>query len=316
MFTKERDIGMLQPTVLFMGSSPFSLEILQEICDLSVTLSAVYTQPPKPAGRGKHVTKNPVHLWAEKVDLPVYTPQTLRSVGKEAFSCDAIIVAAYGLILPEIALATPRYGSINVHASLLPRWRGAAPVQRAILAGDTETGITLIHMDQGLDTGAILATLPVPILPEMTAGELLAALAQTGRQIIRENIASFPLLLEKACPQPTTGITYAHKITPQEAHLHWDYSAIILDRIVRAFHPIPGAWFFLEGKRIKVFKIEIISNFSANSSNMPGTILDASFTLACADGHIRLLEIQPEGKNRMSGVDFLRGHTHLIGRTL
>ncbi|MDR0662288.1 MAG: methionyl-tRNA formyltransferase, partial [Holosporales bacterium] len=155
-------------TVLFLGSTPFSLEILQELRTLPITIAAVYTQSPKPAGRGQKLWKNPVHCWAEAQGIPIHTPSSLFSVPQEAFRCDALIVAAYGLIIPASLLAIPRYGGINVHASLLPRWRGAAPVQRAILAGDTQTGITLMQMEAGVDTGPILATKAVPIAPEAT----------------------------------------------------------------------------------------------------------------------------------------------------
>jgi methionyl-tRNA formyltransferase len=299
-------------TVLFLGSAPFSLEILEELRMLPVTVAEVYTQSPKPAGRGRELRKNPVHCWAEAQGIPVQTPSSLSSIPQEAFRCDALVVAAYGLIIPASLLAVPRYGGINVHASLLPRWRGAAPVQRAILAGDTQTGITLMQMEAGVDTGSILATKTVPIASESTAGDVLAHLAQAGRRLLRETLLPLSALVQQGCPQPQEGVTYAAKISVQEGELRWDQPALMLERLVRAFAPTPGAWFSCDRKRVKVFKVQILEDSSAP----PGTILDAQLTVACQKGSFRLLEVQPEGKGRMSGADFLRGRPALVGKRL
>jgi methionyl-tRNA formyltransferase len=300
------------PNIIFMGSSSFSLEILKELQLMPVTLSAVYTQPAKPAGRGQRLQKSPVHLWAEEQGLSVHTPAFLRATEKSAFCCDALVVAANGQLLPACALEVARYGGINVHASLLPRWRGAAPVQWALLAGDTQTGITLMQMDHGLDTGAMIATQSVSIGSETTAGELLEKLATVGRQIVREHLLPLANLAKKARAQPESGMTYAHKLTPQKAQIGWGRGPIEIDRQVRAFHPVPGAWFVLRGQRIKVFRVAVLPPVEQAS----GVVLDAWFSVSCVGGAVRLLEIQPEGKKRMSGEDFLRGRPHLIGKSL
>ncbi|MDR2417287.1 MAG: methionyl-tRNA formyltransferase [Holosporales bacterium] len=295
-----------------MGSSSFSLEILKELQMMPVILSAVYTQPEKPAGRGQQLFKNPVHLWAEAQGLSVYAPVSLRIIEQSAFCCDALVVAAYGQLLPSCVLEASRYGGINIHASLLPRWRGAAPIQWALLAGDTQTGVTLMQMDQGLDTGAILATQSVAIEPETTAGKLLEELATAGRQVVREHLLPLADLASKARPQPENGAIYAHKITSQAARIGWEWGPVEISRHVRAFNPTPGAWFLLKGQRIKVFKVAIMPPVE----QAPGVILDMWLTISCAGGAVRLLEVQPEGKKRMSGEDFLRGRPHLIGKSL
>jgi methionyl-tRNA formyltransferase len=311
-FGRAREKNVSYPNIIFMGSSSFSLEILKELQMMPVVLSTVYTQPAKPAGRGQQLRKNPVHLWAEEQGMSVYTPASLRTIEESAFCCDALVVAAYGQLLPAYVLEAARYGGINVHASLLPRWRGAAPVQWALLAGDVQTGVTLMQMDQGLDTGAMLATQSVQIGPGTTAGELFAELATVGRQVVREHLLPLEKLVNKVHLQPDNGVTYAHKITSHTAQIGWGRGPIEIDRCVRAFCPVPGAWFLLEGKRIKVFKVAIMPPVE----QVPGVILDARFTISCAGGAVRLLEIQPEGKKRMRGEDFLRGRPHLIGKTL
>jgi methionyl-tRNA formyltransferase len=263
-------------------------------------VAAVYTQPPRPANRGR-LTPSPVHLRADELGLPVRTPERLKDPADQAafadLDLDVAVVAAYGLLLPQPVLEAPRLGCLNIHASLLPRWRGAAPIQRALLAGDTDTGVTIMQMEKGLDTGPMLKVGRLPIGRE-TAGELTAALADLGARLMVETLGMLPL---PATAQPDDGVTYAHKIDKAEARIDWSQPALHLDRLVRAMQPSPGAWFESGGQRVKLIAAE-----PAEGSGEPGTLL-ADGCVATGDAALRLLTVQPEGKPKMAAADWLRG---------
>jgi methionyl-tRNA formyltransferase len=264
---------------------------------------AVYSQPPRPAGRGKALRPSPVQQRAEAAGLEVRTPLSLKDPAEqEAFAAlrpEFAIVAAYGLILPRPILDAPRRGCLNVHASLLPRWRGAAPIQRAILAGDSMTGVTIMRMEEGLDTGPMLAKLPTKI-ERKTAGELSAELAGMGGALMAEILNRFGDV--GAMPQREESATYAPKIRKEEARLDFSRSAIEVERQIRAFNPAPGAWIDIGGERIKILKAEI-----SEAAGAPGTVLDDRLTIACAEGAIVPELIQRAGKAAMSPAELLRG---------
>jgi methionyl-tRNA formyltransferase len=247
-----------------------------------------------------------VQAAAEKMGLPVRTPKSLRNDAEQAafaaLGLDIAVVAAYGLILPKPILDAPKHGCLNIHASLLPRWRGAAPIQRAILAGDAETGITIMQMDEGLDTGAMLLQETVPITAETTAETLHDALADCGGRLIVDALKRVEAGALTPRPQPEDGVTYAKKIEPADAQIDWQGTADAVDRTVRAFAPRPGAWFELEGKRIKLLDVDV-----AAGSGVPGTALDDRLTIACGEGAIRAIRLQREGKRAMDAEAFLRG---------
>jgi methionyl-tRNA formyltransferase len=286
--------------IAFMGTPDFARVALDALVTAGHQVAAVYTQPPRPANRGK-LTPSPVHIRADELGLPVRTPERLReSADQAAFAAldlDVAVVAAYGLLLPQPILDAPRLGCLNIHASLLPRWRGAAPIQRAILAGDTETGVTIMQMEKGLDTGPMLKVGRLPILRQ-TTGELTAALADLGARLMVETLAALPLT---ATVQPEDGVTYAHKIDKAEARIDWAQPALHLDRLVRAMQPSPGAWFESAGGRVKLIAAE-----PADGTGQPGTLL-LDGCVATGDGALRLLTVQPEGKPRMPAADWLRG---------
>lgn len=290
--------------IIFMGTPDFAAAALSALIEAGHEIASVYSQPPRPAGRGQDLRKSPVQLLAESHNLPVRHPVSLKSAEAQAefaeLKADIAVVAAYGLLLPQAVLNAPRLGCLNIHASLLPRWRGAAPIQRAILAGDAETGITIMAMDAGLDTGAMLRREAVPIGPRMTAGELHDQLAALGARLIVETLAA---PLPTAMPQPAEGVTYAAKISPAEAQIDWSQDAAQLDRQIRAFAPVPGAWCLLpDGARLKLLAAEVVQG-----DGVPGTALDAALTIACGRQALRLTLLQKAGKKPMSGADFLRG---------
>jgi methionyl-tRNA formyltransferase len=290
--------------VVFMGTPEFAATALAALIAAGHEIVAVYSQPPRPAGRGQDLRKSPVQRLAEGHGLPVLTPVSLKDAATQAdfaaHRADVAVVAAYGLLLPQAILDAPTLGCLNIHASLLPRWRGAAPIQRAILAGDAETGITIMQMAAGLDTGPMLASARLAIAPDMNAGQLHDALAELGARLVVETL---PRLPQPALPQPEEGVTYAAKISPAEARLDWSRSATMLERAVRAFAPQPGAWCELPGgERLKVLKAEIVPGQAA-----PGTILDDRLAIACGAGALRLTLVQKAGKKPMAAADFLRG---------
>jgi methionyl-tRNA formyltransferase len=284
----------------FMGTPDFARVALDALVAAGHEIAAVYTQPPRPANRGR-LTPSPVHLRAETLGLPVRTPERLKDPADQAafasLDLDVAVVAAYGLLLPQPILDAPRFGCLNIHASLLPRWRGAAPVQRAILAGDQETGVTIMQMEKGLDTGPMLKVGKLPIARQ-TAGELTAELAHLGARLMVETLGRLPM---PATVQPEEGVTYAHKIDKAEARIDWTQPALQLDRLVRAMQPSPGAWFDSNGTRVKLIAAEPVPG-----SGVPGTLL-ADDRVATADGALRLQTVQPEGRSRMPAEDWLRG---------
>lgn len=303
--------------IIFMGTPTFAVPALQALIDSPHIVIAVYTQPARPAGRGYELQKSPVQHLAEAHDIPVYDPINFKSVDAldefKALQADVAVVAAYGLILPQALLEMPRYGCINIHASLLPRWRGAAPIQRAILAGDKESGITIMQMDAGLDTGAILSHQSVPITSTTTAHLLHDQLASLGGQMMIETL---DLLLQgkiNAVPQPTQGITYAEKIKKEEAVIDWNQPAEIIERQIRAFNPWPGASFTWDGQIVKIWQASIVKGSHQDS---PGTILNEDFVIACGQDALKIEILQPSGKKPMSVPDFKNGHAIPVGKVL
>ncbi len=290
--------------IVFMGTPEFSVPALHALIAAGHEVVAVYTQPPRPAKRGKKLTLTPVHDAAEKLGIAVRTPVNFKDeTERAAFAAlapDIAVVVAYGLILPQAILDAPRHGCINIHASLLPRWRGAAPIQRAILAGDAETGVMTMQMERGLDTGPVLLTARTAI-DAKTAGALTAELADMGAQLCVETLAGFEQI--SPTPQATTGVTYAHKIDKAEAALDFSKAAKDVERTIRAFSPAPGAYCLLGEDRIRILSADII----AASSGTPGTTLDDAFTIACGSGAIRPTLVQRPGKRPMATVEMLRG---------
>ena len=288
-----------------MGTPDFAIPSLEALMAAGHDIVAVYTQPPRRAGRGKVETPTPVHRFAQAQRLDVRHPARLRDVADHnafaALDADLAVVAAYGLILPQPILDAPRLGCINVHASLLPRWRGAAPVQRAILAGDRETGVTIMQMEAGLDTGPMRACVAL-MIGQRDAGQLTRDLAHIGATCLVDTIAHFGA--HPPVPQPTEGITYAPKIDKAESVLDFLVSAPQVERQVRAFSPAPGAHFTFEGERIRVLEAEALI---ATDAARPGTTIDDRLTIACNPGAVRALRVQRAGRDVMTADAFLRG---------
>jgi methionyl-tRNA formyltransferase len=294
--------------IAFFGTPPFAVPALRA-CQAVGRVVAVVTQPDRPRGRGHHVSASAVKSEAERSGLPVLQPPRLKGTDfgerLRVLGLDVAVVAAYGRILPPEVLGAPRLGSVNVHASLLPRWRGAAPIQWAIAAGDTETGVSLMQMDEGLDTGPVLAERRIPILPDDTSETLHQRLAELGGALVAEEL---PRLLAGTLtprPQPTEGVTLARLVEKEDGRLDWTRPALELERRVRAFVPWPGGWTPLGAHVLKVWRAEV-----APGSGPPGTVLVAQGRLevATGEGALRLVEVQPEGKRRMSAAEFLSGH--------
>ena len=294
--------------IAFMGTPDFAVRALAALAGAGHEIAAVYTQPPRPANRGR-LTPTPVHLRAEALGLPVHTPLSLKpEEEKAAFAAldlDCAVVAAYGLLLPKAVLEAPRHGCLNIHASLLPRWRGAAPIQRAILAGDAETGVAIMQMEKGLDTGPVRLEGRLPIGRE-TAGELTDALGDLGARLMLKVLADLPG--HPPVVQPEQGVTYAHKIDKAEARIDWSLPGQAIDRLVRAMQPSPGAWFDSAGSRVKLIAAE-----PADGSGAAGTLIGDG-VVATGDGALRLLAVQPEGKPRMAAADWLRGRRLQTGQ--
>jgi len=300
----------------FMGTPDFSVPILQALVDAGHQVVCVYTQPPRPAGRGHQLQPSPVHRCAEALGIPVRHPKGLRKAEVQAefaaLGLDVAVVAAYGLILPKPVLDAPRLGCLNVHASLLPRWRGAAPIQRAILAGDDVSGVTIMQMDEGLDTGGMLLEDRVAIGPATVAPDLHDALSAMGARLILpalDGVAAGTLVPR---PQPDQGVTYAAKLEKAEGRLDFTRPAVDLDRQVRALNPWPGCWVdTASGEKVKVLAATPVAG-----SGAPGTLLAADLTLACGSGALRLDRVQRPGKAPVAGDAFLRGFPHGIGGVL
>ena len=301
-------IGETGLRLAFMGTPDFALPTLRALLGAGHDVAAVYCQPPRPAGRGHKVQSSPVQSLATTSGLPVRTPRSLRDTDAQAafaaLGLDAAVVAAYGLILPQPVLSAPRLGCFNVHASLLPRWRGAAPIQRALLAGDAETGITIMQMDAGLDTGAMLAVERVPIVPGATASELHDTLAEVGAGLmvrVLDLAASGGL---RPAGQPDKGVTYAAKIERDEGRIDWT-DATVADRQIRALNPWPGTWFELKGERIRVLAADLVPG---GEGDRAGVVLDDRLTIGCAvGGRIRPLRLQRPGRGASDADAFLRG---------
>jgi len=287
----------------FMGTPDFAVPVLQAILAAGHLVVQVYTQPPRPAGRGKALRPSPVHRAAEAAGVSVATPERFRDTdilaAFEALALDVAVVVAYGQILPQRALDAPRFGCLNLHASLLPRWRGAAPIQRAIMAGDAETGVAVMQMEAGLDTGPVLAEARTPIRPDDTAGTLHDRLARIGAPLMAETLARLPL---PAMPQPDVGVTYATKIDKAEAHVDWNRPAAEVDRHIRGLAPFPGAWSEIGGQRVK-----LLMSRAEPGRGAPGTALDDNLLIACADGAVRLTRLQRAGKAPADADAFLQG---------
>ena len=294
--------------LVFMGTPDFAATILSALIATGHRVRAVYTQPPRPAGRGHRLHPSPVQTLAGQYGLPVHCPATLRDPAAQAefaaLPADAAVVVAYGLLLPKPVLTAPRLGCINVHASLLPRWRGAAPIQRAILAGDAETGITIMQVDEGLDTGPILLREAIPIGPRETAGSLSERLAALGARMIVEALDGLARGEIEPRSQPADGATYAAKLRRDEARLDWHRAAAELERQVRAFDPWPGAFFEGRGERIRVLAAK---TGPQTAPAPPGTVLDERLSIACAGGVFRPLRLQRAGRAPLDTGAFLRG---------
>lgn len=301
----------------FMGTPSFAVPALAALLGAGHDIAAVYTQPPRPAGRGHKEKPSPIHEFADAQGLDVRTPKNFKDrQDQQTFKqldLDVAVVVAYGLILPPAILAAPRQGCINIHASLLPRWRGAAPIHAALLAGDKETGITIMMMDEGLDTGPMLSQHKIIIAADETMGNLHDQLADLGAKAIVATLSAGELSRLQPVLQPHAGVTYARKITKDDARLVWSQSAEILARQVRAFAPAPGAFFEFHGERIKVLKAEIIAGAAATP---PGTILDENLGVSCGSDGLRLLALQRAGRQTLSAQEFLRGFSLPSGTNL
>ncbi|MBV8059924.1 MAG: methionyl-tRNA formyltransferase [Alphaproteobacteria bacterium] len=297
---------MARHRIIFMGTPDFSVPALRAIVDAGHDVLAVYCQPPKPAGRGQQIQKTPVHRAAEELGIEVYTPKSLRKEEAQAIfaahKADLAVVVAYGLILPRPVLDAPHLGCINIHGSLLPRWRGAAPIQRAILAGDAETGITIMRMEEGLDTGPMLLRDTCPIMSTTTAGSLHDALSDMGAKLIVRTLADDRVLLPQAVAQPSEGVTYAAKLTREDGRIDWTRSAKDIDLQIRGLQPWPGGFFMLGDEMVKVLSAEYVPDVSAKA----GTALDGA-VIAAGQGGIKLLSVQRAGKRPTDGISFLNG---------
>lgn len=295
-----------------MGTPDFAVPALRALAGAGHEIACVYTQPPRPAGRGKKLMPSPVQVEAERLGLAVRCPVSLRKAEAQAefaaLGADVAVVAAYGLILPRPVLDAPWHGCLNIHASLLPRWRGAAPIHRAVMAGDEVTGVTIMQMEAGLDTGPMLHKVAVPV-GRKTTGELFAELGAVGAAAMVEvlaDLAAFP-----PEPQDDAAAIYAPKIDKAEAKIDWSADAETIERLVRGLAPFPGAWFELEGERVKLLLAEVVEG-----SGAPGTVVDGDFTIACGTGALRPLRLQRAGKPALERAEFLRGRPVAAGTVL
>ena len=305
--------------IVFMGTPDFAVPALRALLDAGHEIVSVYSQPPRAAGRGMALRASPVQQEAERADLAVRTPGRLKSAEEQerfrALDADAAVVVAYGLILPKPILDATRLGLFNVHASLLPRWRGAAPINRAIMAGDRETGVSIMRVTEGLDAGPVCLEGRVAIGPDMTAGELHDALAPLGAELMVTALKELEEGRLECRPQHAEAATYAPKLDPRETHIDWRRSAREVRDMIRGLSPDPGAWFELDinGKRER---IRALRSTLASGAGAPGTLLDERLTVACGKGAVRLTEVQRAGKKPMAADEFLRGVTLRAGPVL
>jgi len=303
--------------VVFMGTPEFSVPVLEALIAAGHEVVAVYCQPPRPAGRGKKLRPSPVHARAGALGLPVRCPVNFRNASDiaafQALGADIAVVVAYGLILPPAILAAPRHGCVNIHASLLPRWRGAAPIHRALMAGDEKTGVCVMEMEAGLDTGPVLLRRETAILASDTTASLHDRLSKMGATAIVEALARLDDLTPQ--PQGDHGVTYAAKITKAEARIDWQAPAPEVDRKIRGLSPFPGAWCLIGDERIK-----ILNSCVADGAGPAGTVLEdepaSRLTVACGAGAVRLLRVQRAGKGAMDAATYLRGHPLPVGAQL
>ena len=292
--------------LIFMGTPDFAVPTLIELAARGHEIAAVYTRGPKPAGRGMDVQRTPVEQEARRLALAVHTPRTLKDEEAQAafraHDADAAVVVAYGLILPKSVLEAPQLGCFNIHASLLPRWRGAAPINRAIMTGDAESGVTIMKMDEGLDTGAMAMAERMPIGADMTAGDLHDALSRQGADLMLRALAAAERGSLTLTPQPDNGVTYAEKISKNETRIDWSKSWKQVHDHIRGLSPFPGAWFEIDGVRVKALR-----STKGEGSGVAGTVLDDKLTIACGAAAVRLTQVQRAGKQPMSTDEFLRG---------
>jgi methionyl-tRNA formyltransferase len=292
--------------LVFMGTPDFAVPTLLELAAAGHEIAAVYTRAPKPAGRGMEMQITPVEREARRLGLPVFSPKALKDDTAQTefrtHRADAAVVIAYGLILPQPILDAPGLGCFNVHASLLPRWRGAAPINRAVMAGDKETGVTIMRMEAGLDSGPMALIERVPIGEDATAGDLHDALAPLGANLMVRALAAAERGSLTLTPQPNAGVTYAEKISKSETRIDWSKPAAAVHNHIRGLSPFPGAWFEHDGARVKVLRSTLVAG-----GGPPGSVLDDRLTIACRQGAVRLMQVQRAGRQPMNAEEFLRG---------
>ena len=303
---------MQNKRIVFMGTPDFCLPALEALCGHGYTPVAIYTQPDKINGRGKKITFSPVKSFALSHDIPVYQPLTFKDEKEvetlSALQPDILVVIAYGRILPKAVLDIPTYGAINVHASLLPKYRGAAPIQRAIIDREAETGVTIMQLDEGMDTGNIVETVKMAIPPHMTAGELFDALGNLGAEALISVMDHLPEKLENSIPQDHDKATYAEKVTKDMGRLDWSADASVLDALVRGMYPNPGTYSFYRGKRVKIHRAFFEEG---NSAEAPGTVISMDggvIRIACGKGTLAITALQPENHKQMAASDFINGY--------
>jgi methionyl-tRNA formyltransferase len=303
--------------LIFMGTPDFAVPTLLAVASQGHNIAAVYTRAPKPAGRrGLELTPSPVEREAHRLGLAVHTPSSLKVADTQAafraHGADAAVVVAYGMILPKPILAAPRLGCFNLHASLLPRWRGAAPINRAVMAGDVETGVTVMKMDEGLDTGAMAMTERVPIPTDITAGQMHDALARLGADLMVRALAALEKGALQLKPQPETGVTYAEKIDKSETRIDWTKPWKNVHDRIRGLSPFPGAWCELPGAD----RIKVLRSTKGEGSGVPGVVIDDNLNIACGEGAVRIVELQKAGARPMQAEEFLRGTAVSAGSKL
>jgi methionyl-tRNA formyltransferase len=305
--------------LVFMGTPAFAVPTLVGLVGAGHEVAAVYTQPPRAAGRGMATRKSPVHEAAERLGLPVRTPASLKSeaeaVALAELRPDVVLVVAYGQILPPPVLAVPKEACLNLHASLLPRWRGAAPIERAIMAGDAETGVMVMRMEAGLDTGPVALVERLPIAPDMTAGELTERLSHIGAELMGRALAALSKGALGFTPQSEAGVTYARKIDKSETRIDWTRPAAEVHNHIRGLSPDPGAWFeadFGKGRE----RVRVLRSTRAAGAGAPGAVLDGNLAVACGEGAVRLLELQRAGRQPLMAEAFLRGTPIAAGERL